>query len=76
MTDDEGDTLYHSGAGAGQTECLKLLLETNKDMINTKGWKGYTPLHSASFCGREECIQLLLDYDADVHIVSDDGAFF
>ena len=57
------------------TNSLETLLEKGElfDLINSKNFKGDTPLHCAVKNNNQECAQKLINYGASVDIVSNKG---
>ena len=53
--------------------CVKLLIDKNS--VNVKGWKDYTPLiYACSFARfNQEIIEILLDHGADINAQSEEG---
>jgi ankyrin repeat protein len=61
---DDGSTLLHCSARAGQTNMVKYLLH-QKANVNQMNSEGRTPLHEAVASGNQEIVELLLEHRAD-----------
>ena len=55
----EGDTPLHTCAHYGQTECMKLLLRVQPDLVNAENDRGLTALEIAKAAHREVCVELV-----------------
>ena len=64
----DGHSLLHDVAWAGNTECCKLLLDTNvysKEDLNKENKQGQGPLHVAAFRSPKSLVELLTKNGAD-----------
>jgi ankyrin repeat protein len=60
---DDGSTLLHCAARAGQTNMVKYLLGQEAN-VNQDNGEGRTPLHEAVASGNQEIVELLLEHRA------------
>ena len=73
VSDNRGWFPLHEAAAAGQTGCLRSLLEhKSEDVINSKAYSGETALFLATVNGHIECVKMLMDFGADVNIMNDE----
>ena len=73
VSDNRGWFPLHEAAAAGQTGCLRSLLEhKSEDVINSKAYSGETALFLATVNGHVECVKMLMDFGADVNIMNDE----
>lgn len=73
VSDNRGWFPLHEAAAAGQTGCLRSLLEhKSEDIINSKAYSGETALFLAAVSGHAECVKALMDFGADVNIMNDE----
>lgn len=68
MFDEEGYTLVHRAAQAGQKEILALLIEKGAAMeVKTRDGNGLRPLHLAADRGNKACVELLIRKGVNVN---------
>jgi ankyrin repeat protein len=60
-----GDTLLHYVAWNGDTEAIKLLIDTGDNLLAKDKW-GDTPLHYAAQNDKTEAVKLLIDSGAEL----------
>jgi ankyrin repeat protein len=74
----EGKTLFHLASNSGKIEVLKLLLEYHnndqKNLVNLKDNRGFTPLMNATISESKDCMELLLSLGANVSERNNDNA--
>ena len=73
MRDNRGWYPLHVAAAAGQTGCLRMLLEhRTEDLLNSKAYLGETALFLATVNGHVECVKTLMDFGANFDITNDE----
>lgn len=70
--DEQGETLLHKAAGAGDTEFCVTLIDKGADP-NKADEFGNTPLHHAAFTGQLDAIQVLVEKGANPNQADQDG---
>jgi len=63
----------HTAAQNGDLEKVKILLETDPELIKAKDNKGFTPLHSAVSKGRKSVVTYLVNNGADINAKNKNG---
>ncbi|MCX6928749.1 MAG: ankyrin repeat domain-containing protein [Verrucomicrobia bacterium] len=69
---EDGSTALHLAALEGQTEIVRLLLNSRAD-VNARGLREETPLHMAMYDGHREVVELLLAKQANVNAQNSAG---
>ena len=68
-----GRHLMHIAATAGQTACLKVLIDAGADVNEGGGWSNAEPLEAAAWAGYPDAVKLLIEHGADVNASCDTG---
>ena len=68
IKDLQGFTPLHLAAYRGQTECIELLLGTDRSLVNTKSDCGWTALFVASSRGHNKAVSMLIKNGADLEV--------
>ncbi|XP_048239007.1 uncharacterized protein LOC124117623 [Haliotis rufescens] len=71
LTGDDNDTLLHAASRGGNIDIVRHVIGDFD--INTRGWKGHTPLMLAVAGGHTDVVDFLVDHGADVNVVDNDG---
>ncbi|QQR49196.1 ankyrin repeat domain-containing protein [bacterium] len=58
---------------AGNSDCMKILINHNPAIIHKKDNLGLTPLHYAATSGTLACVEVLIEHAADVHARTNNG---
>ena len=58
--------LFFSTIQSGNTENIKLQLEYNPNLVNSKDARGFTPLIFATYFDKDDIAKILIDHNADV----------
>lgn len=70
----DGRTMIHEAAKCGETEAVRLLLESGANMLAPSAEDGMTSLHYAAMSGNLETLELLLTNGADLQTRTTSGA--
>ncbi|KAL0264072.1 hypothetical protein SLS55_000016 [Diplodia seriata] len=75
VPDERGDTILHEAAWTGKTSVVRVLTETDRweEIVNLKGFLGWTALHNCCAEGHTETIELLLEKGANVVVTDEAG---
>ena len=71
--DSGGRTPLHTACQHGQTEIVKIYIETATDILELTNTNGNTPLHLACEGGNVTVVQLLLDHGARITATNSRG---
>lgn len=64
----------HDAAGQGDLAKVKMLLNSNPNLVNEKDKHGLTPLHLAAWEGHKDVAELLISKGANVNAKCKDGS--
>lgn len=70
--DDNGLGLIHWASDRGNSDVLKIIINTKGININLQDSEGQTALFYASSCGHKNCVKLLLDQGANKNILDNE----
>ncbi|XP_071098527.1 uncharacterized protein [Haliotis cracherodii] len=71
LTGDDNGTLLHAASRGGNIDIVRHVIADFD--INTRGWKGHTPLMLAVCGGHTDVVDFLVDHGADVNMMDNDG---
>ncbi|PIA90499.1 Ankyrin repeat domain-containing protein 23 [Cercospora beticola] len=64
----DGATLLHEAVKSNKTDCAKMLLQADPQLVNLQSRSGQTALHVCAERGRVEHVRLLIDSAADLNV--------
>ncbi|KAM3414754.1 hypothetical protein BST61_g9907 [Cercospora zeina] len=64
----DGATLLHEAVKSNKTDCAKMLLQADPQLVNLQNRSGQTALHLCAERGRVEHVRLLIDAEADLNM--------
>lgn len=73
VPDEHGRTPLHIAAQNGFIDCVQLLIRKRTIPVDSKDFRGVTPLMQAAVAGKPDVIQALIAFQADSEAVDNDG---
>ncbi|XP_067660904.1 ankyrin repeat domain-containing protein 50-like [Haliotis asinina] len=74
QSDKRGDNILHLVCFAGHSDIVKYILSLNSVNINSRGWKGRTPVMVAAERGHKEVVELLVNHGVNLSLCKRSGS--